>query len=109
MTRLHRIWIEDDGVLSFEWVLLVTILTIGVVGGIAAARDAVIDEFGDIVEAAIALDQSYRVDYAPDITIHTFPAAQCGSDSQYTDAATQLQDCLRGDNGGQDPLDDDPS
>ena len=38
---------EDDGVLSFEWILLVTLLTIGIVSGISAARDAIIDEFGD--------------------------------------------------------------
>ena len=28
---MQRIWSEDDGVLSFEWVLLVTLLTIGIV------------------------------------------------------------------------------
>jgi hypothetical protein len=109
MARLRLIWNEDDGVLSFEWVLLVTVLTIGVVAGIAAARDAIIDELGDVVEAAIALDQSYRVDFAPDITIHDFPAAQCGSDSQFTDRATQFNDSDRGDNAGQGPEDDSPS
>ena len=42
MKRLmQRMWTEDDGVLSFEWTLLVTLLTIGVVGGLAvrAGRD----------------------------------------------------------------------
>jgi hypothetical protein len=109
MARLRLLWTQDDGVLSFEWVLLVTILTIGIVSGIAAARDAIIDELGDVVEAAIALDQSYRVDYAPDITIHNFPAAQCGSDSQYTDQATQFNDCGRTSNAGQDAQDDGPA
>ena len=58
---LQRMWCEDDGVLTFEWVLLVTLLTIGVVGGIAAARDAIIDELGDVAQAMLALDQSYTI------------------------------------------------
>ena len=40
---LTQVWKEEDGVLTFEWVLLVTLLTIGVVSGIAGARDAIID------------------------------------------------------------------
>ena len=43
---LYRMWTEDEGVLSFEWVLLVTLVTIGVVSGIAAARDAIISSCG---------------------------------------------------------------
>ena len=42
MQRLiSRIWTEDDGVLSFEWTLLLTLLTLGIVSGISAARDAI--------------------------------------------------------------------
>ena len=48
---INRIWDEDEGVLTFEWVLLVTLLTIGVVSGLAAARDAVFDELGDVAQA----------------------------------------------------------
>jgi hypothetical protein len=54
-------WTEEDGVLSFEWTLLLTLLTIGIVGGLAAARDAIIDELGDVAEAAQAFDQSYSL------------------------------------------------
>ena len=49
-----RMWKEQDGVLSFEWVLLVTLLTFGVVSGIAASRDAIIDELGDVAQAMLA-------------------------------------------------------
>lgn len=59
----NRWWIEDDGVLSFEWTLLVTLLCLGVVGGFAAARDAVIDELGDVAQAMVALDGSYSIDF----------------------------------------------
>ena len=58
---LKAIWQEDDGVLSFEWVLLVTLLTIGIVAGLAGARDAVVDELADIAEAALSFDQSYTI------------------------------------------------
>lgn len=59
---LRQLWQEDDGVLSFEWVLLVTLLAIGIVSGLTAARDGFIDELGDIAEGMICLDQSYSVD-----------------------------------------------
>ena len=61
MNRLLQIWREDDGVLSFEWTLLLTLLTIGIVSGLTAARDAIIDELGDVAEAAQGLDQSYSL------------------------------------------------
>ena len=46
MKVLSRMWKEEDGVLSFEWVMLVTLLTIGIVSGLTGARDAIIDELG---------------------------------------------------------------
>jgi Flp pilus assembly pilin Flp len=61
MKRLLSIWHEEDGVLSFEWTLLLTLLTMGIVGGLAAARDAIIDELGDVAEAAQGIDQSYSL------------------------------------------------
>ena len=63
MTTLHRLWHEDDGVLSFEWTLLLTLLTLGIVAGLAAARDAIIDEFGDVAQAMLALDHSMTIDF----------------------------------------------
>ena len=68
---LLRAWKEDSGVLSFEWVLLVTLLVIGVVGGIAGARDAIIDELGDVAQAMVALDQSYKVKAPLTFSVHT--------------------------------------
>jgi Flp pilus assembly pilin Flp len=59
MSMLKRAWTEDQGVLTFEWVLLVTLLTIGVVGGISAVRDAIISELGDVAQAIVTLEQSY--------------------------------------------------
>lgn len=58
----RKLWSEDDGVLSFEWTLIVTLLVIGVVAGLSAARDAIVDELGDAAQAMLALDDSYVLD-----------------------------------------------
>jgi hypothetical protein len=61
---LHKLWRQDAGVLTFEWVLLLTVLVIGIVAGLAGTRDAIIDELGDVAEAVVSIDQSYTL--APD-------------------------------------------
>lgn len=58
---IQRIRTEDEGVLTFEWILLITLLAIGIVGGLSAVRDAIIDELGDVAGAAVSVDQSYSV------------------------------------------------
>ena len=90
---LARVWSEQDGVLSFEWVLLVTLLTFGVVSGIAAARDAVIDELGDVAQAMLALDQSYTVDFPLLIQVHATTTSSA-SDTAFVDALAYT-DCAR--------------
>ena len=90
---LWRLWHEDEGVLTFEWVLLVTLLTIGVISGLAAARDAVIDELGDVAQAMMALDQSYTIDFPLAISVHTTTTSSA-SDSSFIDAS-DYSDCAR--------------
>lgn len=94
------LWQEEDGVLSFEWTLLVTLLCLGVVGGIAATRDAIIDELGDVAQAMQALDGSYVIDFPLVFTIDTTASgggvfeSNGGSDSQYQDFLA-FSDCER--------------
>ena len=83
---LVQVWDEQDGVLSFEWVLLLTLLTIGIVSGLAAARDAIIDELGDVAEATMSLDQSYSLAGIPALGI---------LESAYTDDGFVYSDCAR--------------
>lgn len=97
----QKLWREDDGVLSFEWVLLTTLLVIGVIGGLAAARDAVIDELGDVAQAMLALDHSYTIDWPLQIEIDVdtndcIPGEVVGlaSDSSFIDALAYT-DCER--------------
>jgi len=85
-----RIWSQEEGVLTFEWILLITVLVIGIVGGLSAVRDAVITELGDVVEAVISLDQSYVVLDPWDIQV---PDCQPdgASGSSYQDSAGMAQ------------------
>ena len=70
MTRRTRKSTKNRrGVLSFEWVLLLTLLAIGVVAGLAGARDAIIDELGDVSEASISIDQSYDLPGIPSLGV----------------------------------------
>jgi Flp pilus assembly pilin Flp len=103
---LTQVWKEEDGVLTFEWILLVTLLTIGIVSGLAAARDGIIDEMGDVAEAMLALDQSFRIDFPLLVTIHDGAASGGSSDSGFFDSE-DFEDCERAeDPEGQGPSND---
>lgn len=106
---LSRLWHETDGVLSFEWTMLTTLLTVGVVSGVAAVRDAVTDEMGDVAQAMVSLDQSYVIQPPLTINVHTldgfggftngflgtgFGVTSAASDSVFIDASS-YQDCGR--------------
>jgi Flp pilus assembly pilin Flp len=112
---VNRMWREDDGVLSFEWTVLTSLLTVGVVSGIAAVRDATIDEMGDLSQAMVSLDQSYYIQPPLAVQVHTgvfggagfvgtgfggfggfgFGGISGASDSGFVDAAS-YSDCYRG-------------
>ena len=107
---LERMWQQDDGVLSFEWVLLITLVTIGVVGGLAAARDAVIDELGDVAEAAQGIDQSFSLSgITLNLTINGIPfnGTAAASSFQETAADQAFADCGRATITAQQPAQND--
>ena len=72
--------------LSFEWTILVVIIVFGIVGGLAAARDVIIDELGDTGEAIVSFNQSFSYSGIPGLGI---PAGS------YTDVAATVVDCNR--------------
>lgn len=93
---LQRMWRENDGVLSFEWTLLITLVVIGIVSGLAGARDAIIDELGDLAEAAQGIDQSFSLaavaidfdgDTVDDFTANASVYVEGAEDNIYTDCA----------------------
>lgn len=89
----QRVWKEDEGVLSFEWILLTTLLTIGVIGGIVAIRDTIIDEFGDIAQAYQNLDQSYIILDPQTILVHD-DLISGAANSSFLDSQA-YEDCFR--------------
>ena len=104
---LSRVWQEDEGVLTFEWILLITVLVIGIVGGLSAVRDAVITELGDVVEAMISLEQSYYIAHPWDVQVPDC-VVDGASDSSYTDSAGMDQGRLEAQDLAQDqgPIDE---
>ena len=99
---LVNLWCEEEGVLSFEWTVLVTLLSIGVVAGMGAARDGIVDELGDTAESMQAVDGSYRISFPLTFTIDedgagvAFTARTIAqtSDSQFIDSKV-FTDCDR--------------
>lgn len=58
-----RILHEDSAILTFEWILLITVLVIGIVGGLSCVRDAYVWELGGVTGAIVALDLSYLINH----------------------------------------------
>lgn len=44
------------GVLTLEWTLLITVVIIGIIGGLGAVRGAILGELKDLAEAISALN-----------------------------------------------------
>ena len=109
MQRLMRVWREEDGVLSFEWTLLLTLLTIGIVSGLAGARDAIIDELGDLAQAAQGIDQSYSLSGTSlSLTFNGVPFTATSAASSFAEQASDhvFTDCGRTTFAGQSGVSD---
>jgi Flp pilus assembly pilin Flp len=88
---LAQLWREDDGVLSFEWTLIAVLVVFGIVGGLAAARDVIIDELGDLAEGVAGFNQSFSFTGIPALGI---------PDVSYNDLPSTVSDCGRNSNFG---------
>jgi Flp pilus assembly pilin Flp len=86
-------WQDEEGALSWEWVMITTLLVIGIVTGVSAARDAAIDEMGDIAQGFVAIDQSYSIDFPLEISIDG-DSLEGATDSGFEDDAVYA-DCGR--------------
>lgn len=90
---LNRIMKDENGVLTFEWILLITLLVIGIIGGVAAIRDALIIESAETAGAIVALNQSYAVSGPYTITVSDSLGVEIemiettGTKSEYSDTA----------------------
>lgn len=66
--KLLQINQNRRGILTFEWVLLFAVLTIGIVGGIAVMRDTVSLKYMQVGGAVGSLNTSYKVEAPSDLT-----------------------------------------
>jgi len=88
---LNRLFREESGVLTFEWILLLTVLVIGIVGAMSAVRDAINTELADAAEAMIALDQSYYICWPWEVACPD-NVADGASNSYFMDGGRIFQD-----------------
>ena len=58
---------QRRGILTFEWILLVTVLVIGVIGGLGAVRNAILVELHDLADAIETLNYDPEDDYDDDL------------------------------------------
>jgi len=87
---LKRLWRNDEGVLTFEWILLLTLLVIGVIGGLAAIRDAIIHESQGTVGAMVNLDQTYDLQFPLGVSVLGGPGdTNCSSGASYSQFGDQ--------------------
>jgi hypothetical protein len=57
---LVRLWRDDCGaLLAVEWVVLATVMVLGLFPGLVAVRQGVLSELVDVANAVLGLDQSY--------------------------------------------------
>ena len=92
---INRLWNDEDGALSFEWCLVAVLLVFGIVSGLTAARDGILDELSDVSESVLHLDQSF-----------SFAGILCIPGSEYVDAPGDVVDCSRNNLPGQPAVDD---
>lgn len=52
--RINRV--KRRGALTMEWILIITVLVIGVIGGLGAVRRAIISELVDLASAILKIN-----------------------------------------------------
>ena len=62
---IHRLTTDESGILTFEYILIGTLLIIGIVAGLAVMRDMVIFKMTDFAGAFGNLDQSCGFEAVP--------------------------------------------
>ena len=64
-----RLYSEDAGVLTFEWILLVVLFVAGITITMCYVQNCINTELTHISEALCCLDQSFTVNPPPQITL----------------------------------------
>lgn len=73
---MEKFFRDETGSLTLEWIFLFTLLVVGIVGGIATIRNAVILEAAEDADAAVGLNDSYTVTPPPALSVNSQPSAE---------------------------------
>lgn len=60
---------KKKGVITFEWILLFSLLVIGIIGAIASIRDALILESAEVADAILHNNKSYIISPSVEVRI----------------------------------------
>ena len=58
---MRNLWNDDNGVVTLEYLILATVLGLGLIVGVAVLTESIKVELAELGEAIGALDQSYTV------------------------------------------------
>jgi Flp pilus assembly pilin Flp len=56
---MHKLWNDDAGIVALEYLLVATIVGLGLVVGLSAVSEAINVELTELANAILAIDQSY--------------------------------------------------
>ena len=95
---LLRLWNDEVGfVISFELMLVATILLIGMIVGLATIREQLVQELGDVAAAIAGSNQSFSYS---GVTGHFSSTAG----SNFTDLIDACQNAITDDPGDAEPM-----
>jgi hypothetical protein len=72
---MEKFFRDETGSLTLEWIFLLSLLVLGILGGVATLRNAIILEAGSDAGAAAGLNDSYAVTAPPTLSVNSKPSA----------------------------------
>ena len=89
------LWNDDCGALiATEWVFVGTILTLGIITGLVALRQAVISETTEFAQAVMALNQSFSFSGQTNCESSTGGSAATDTCNSITEKSAAVVPCL---------------
>jgi Flp pilus assembly pilin Flp len=74
-----KMWNDDAGIVAFEYLLVATIIGLGLVVGLSSVSFALNAELTELAQAILALDQSYS--YGSQSSCNSFKAGSSAQDT----------------------------
>lgn len=72
---MEKFFRDETGSLTLEWIFMFSLLVVGIAGGVAIIRNAMILEAGEDAGAAVSLTPNYTVNAPPTLSLDDEPCA----------------------------------